>query len=95
MGNYYDPGTDYTGAQASARLLRNSRLLTYAGWGHLAYPRSGCIRAQVNRYLLGGALPPGGTICPANPNPFTTAADRRETIKRVLVTVPLSRPGSR
>lgn len=95
VGNRYDPGTDYTGAQASARLLRNSRLLTYAGWGHLAYPRSDCTRAHVNRYLLTGTLPPEGTICRANPNPFTTAADRRGAIQRVLVDVPLTRPGSR
>ena len=33
VGNYFDGVTDYAGAQASARLLRNSRLLSYAGGG--------------------------------------------------------------
>ena len=65
VGNHYDPITDYAWAQATARLLPNSRLLSYAGGGHLAYPRSDCIRAHVNQYLLTGALPPKGTVCPA------------------------------
>ena len=29
--------------QATDRLLRNSRLLSYAGWGHTAYGRSECV----------------------------------------------------
>jgi hypothetical protein len=70
VGNFFDGVTAYTGAQASANLLRNSRLLSYAGWGHTAYPRSECIVGYVNAYLLSGALPPAGTVCPANPNPF-------------------------
>jgi pimeloyl-ACP methyl ester carboxylesterase len=94
VGNYYEAGTDYTGAQASARLLPNSRLLSYAGWGHTAYGRSDCITAHVDRYLLTGAPPPEGTVCPANPNPFTTVADRRAA-PRVLVGLPLSKPGNR
>ena len=57
VGNHYDPITYYAWAHATARLLPNSRLLSYAGSGHLAYPRSDCIRAHVNRYLLTGALP--------------------------------------
>jgi pimeloyl-ACP methyl ester carboxylesterase len=94
VGNYYDPSTDYAGAQASDRLLRNSRLLTYAGWGHTAYGRSECTTAYVDRYLLTGALPRAGTVCPANPNPFTAVADRRQP-RQVLVGLPPSRPGSR
>ena len=93
VGNHYDPITYYAWAQATARLLPNSRLLTYAGGGHLAYPRSDCIQAHVNQYLLTGALPPKGTVCPA-PNPFTNVADQREA-PRVLTGVPPTRPGSR
>jgi pimeloyl-ACP methyl ester carboxylesterase len=77
VGNYFDGVTDYAGAQASARLLRNSRLLSYAGWGHTAYGRSACTTEHVDRYLLTGALPPRGTVCPANPNPFVSTAALR------------------
>ena len=70
VGNYFDGVTDFAGAQASANLLTNSRLLAYAGWGHTAYGRSDCVTAHVNAYLLAGTLPPAGTVCPANPNPF-------------------------
>ena len=77
VGNYFDGVTDYAGAQASARLLRNSRLLSYAGWGHTAYGRSACTTDYVDAYLLSGALPPRGTVCPANPNPFLPTAATR------------------
>ena len=87
VGNHYDAGTGYDGAQASARLLPNSRLLSYAGWGHVGYLRSDCITAYVNRYLLSGSLPPRGTVCPANPNPFTAAAARRAA-PQVLISLP-------
>jgi pimeloyl-ACP methyl ester carboxylesterase len=49
---------------------RNSRLLSYAGWGHTAFGRSGCTTDYITAYLLDGSLPPAGTVCPANPNPF-------------------------
>ena len=94
VGNYYDAGTDYTGAQATARLLPNSRLLSYAGWGHTAYGRTDCITAHIDHYLLTGTPPPAGTVCPAGPNPFTPVADRRATL-RMLIGLPPSRPGSR
>lgn len=70
VGNSFDPATDLAGAQATARLLPNSRLLTYAGWGHVAYFVSECARTYTAAYLVSGALPPRGTVCPANPNPF-------------------------
>lgn len=70
VGNYFDPATDYDGAVASDRLLGNSRLLSYAGWGHAAYFFSQCASDHMNAYLLTVSLPPKGTVCPANPNPF-------------------------
>ncbi len=76
VGNYFDGITDYAGAVASSRNLANSRLLSYAGWGHTAYGRSECITRYVDAYLLRGALPPKGTVCPANPNPFAVSALR-------------------
>jgi pimeloyl-ACP methyl ester carboxylesterase len=76
VGNYFDGVTDHAGAVASDRLLRNSRLLSYAGWGHTAYGRSQCITDYIDAYLLTVSLPPQGTVCPANPNPFLPAAAR-------------------
>jgi pimeloyl-ACP methyl ester carboxylesterase len=76
VGNFFDGITDHAGAEASARLLPNSRLLSYAGWGHTAYGRSACVTDFVDAYLLRGALPPRGTVCPANPNPFVPSAQR-------------------
>ncbi|MET9229337.1 alpha/beta hydrolase [Lentzea sp. NPDC003310] len=74
VGTRYDGSTDFRGAQAVARLLPNSRLLEYAGWGHIAYRRSQCAVDHVHAYLLSGALPATGTVCPANPNPFSATA---------------------
>jgi pimeloyl-ACP methyl ester carboxylesterase len=76
VGNFYDPATDYAGAVTSSRLLQNSRLLSYAGWGHTAAysGRSACTDDYVSLYLLDGSLPPKGTVCPATENPFTVAA---------------------
>jgi pimeloyl-ACP methyl ester carboxylesterase len=79
VGNFFDGITDHAGAEASARLLGNARLLSYAGWGHTAYDRSACVTDFVNAYVLRGALPPRGTVCPANPNPFVTSAARATT----------------
>ena len=76
VGNFFDGVTDYAGAQASARLLKNSRLLSFAGYGHTAYDRSACVREYVRAYFIDGTLPPVGTVCPAPPNPFQPAALR-------------------
>ncbi|MGZ5417992.1 MAG: alpha/beta hydrolase, partial [Nocardioides sp.] len=88
VGNFFDGVTGYDGAVASDRLLRNSRLLSYAGWGHTAYGRNGCVAGYVDAYLLRGKLPPAGTVCPANPNPFRTDAERRGGPTGPLLGVP-------
>jgi len=76
VGNFFDGVTDLRGAQASSRLLHNSRLLSYAGWGHTAYGTSDCVTDDVNAYLIDRTLPAPGKVCPANPNPFLPAAER-------------------
>ena len=81
VGNYFDGVTAYAGARATSRLLSNSRLLTYAGWGHTAYGRSECTTEHINAYLLDGTLPPRGTICPANPNPFIVVEEGRSAAR--------------
>ncbi len=88
VGNYFDGVTDYAGAQASARLLPKSRLLSYAGWGHTAYGRSTCVTDYVDAYLLDGTLPPVGTVCPANPNPFVVSTLRMATTHEPMVGLP-------
>ncbi|MEY2929551.1 MAG: hypothetical protein RL033_300 [Pseudomonadota bacterium] len=70
VGNYFDGVTNYAGAVASAGLLPNSRLLSYAGWGHTAFGFNDCVTEHVLGYLLEGTLPPEGTLCEANRNPF-------------------------
>jgi pimeloyl-ACP methyl ester carboxylesterase len=88
VGNFFDGVTDHAGAVASARLLRNSRLLSYAGWGHTAYGRSACVTAFVDAYLLDGSLPPRGTVCPANPNPFLSSLARAAARSAPMVGLP-------
>jgi pimeloyl-ACP methyl ester carboxylesterase len=87
VGNFFDGVTDYAGAVASSQLLKNSRLLSYAGWGHTAFLRSACVTDYVLRYLSEGALPPEGTVCPANPNPFVDAA--ASALRRAAPLTPL------
>ncbi len=76
VGGYFDGATDYRGAQAVARQLPNSRLLSYAGWGHISWRRSQCAADHIYAYLLAGTLPAPATVCPANPNPFDTPSSR-------------------
>jgi pimeloyl-ACP methyl ester carboxylesterase len=72
VGNYFDPATRYQGAQAAARLLPNSRLLSYAGWGHAAAFIAGnaCVDAATTRYLLTSQVPAAGTVCRPQGSPF-------------------------
>ncbi len=88
VGNFFDGVTDHAGAVASDRLLRNSRLLSYAGWGHTAYGRSECTTEYIDAYLLDGSLPPVGTVCPANPNPFIPSVARTAAGTAPLVGLP-------
>jgi pimeloyl-ACP methyl ester carboxylesterase len=92
VGNYFDGVTDYAGARASSRLLRGSRLLSYAGWGHTAYGRSACVAARVNDYLLTRRLPRRGEVCPAPPNPFLTPPTSRKGDTTPLVGLPPNWP---
>jgi pimeloyl-ACP methyl ester carboxylesterase len=73
VGNYFDGVTGYAGAVSASKALPNSRLLSYAGWGHTAFGRSDCVVDHVTSYLLEGKLPPRNSVCPANPNPFLPA----------------------
>jgi pimeloyl-ACP methyl ester carboxylesterase len=60
----HDPTTPYAWAVNIHRQApRNTALLTYEGWGHVAYPRSACTRGGVDDYLLNLTIPAGS--CPA------------------------------
>ncbi len=71
VGNYYDPATNYAGAQTTARLAPNSGLLTGDSWGHTAYDSSACLQNAVDRYLVTGRLPAKGLVCVGEDQPFT------------------------
>ena len=45
--------------------LDNGHLLTWQGQGHTAYPKTDCITAAVNSYLLDLVPPMDGLTCPA------------------------------
>jgi hypothetical protein len=95
VGNFFDGVTDYRGAVASSKLLVNSRLLSYAGWGHTAFGRSDCVTNFVVDYLRDGTLPAEGTVCPANPNPFlpSNSFQARSTLRALpMVGLPPPRP---
>ncbi len=72
VGNYYDAATPYEGAVTASRLLKNARLLSYAGWGHKAYLTVGntCIDDNVTQYLVTNVLPARGTVCQPAGSPF-------------------------
>ena len=72
VGNYFDPATRYQGAQTASRLLPNSRLLSYAGWGHVVYLARGnyCIDSTVTHYLVTAAVPAGEVVCQPEGSPF-------------------------
>jgi len=71
VGNYFDPATRYGGAVAASQLLPRSRLLTYAGWGHVAYLAGNfCVDSAVTRYLVTVRTPAAGTVCRPEGSPF-------------------------
>jgi pimeloyl-ACP methyl ester carboxylesterase len=90
VGNYFDPATRYQGAVVASELLPNSRLLSYAGWGHTAYFSAGnyCVDSRVTRYLLTGRVPAAGTVCQPEGSPFgpTSAASQRKAQAGAVLT---------
>ncbi|MEV7005543.1 alpha/beta hydrolase [Streptosporangium sp. NPDC051022] len=69
VNSKHDPATVYPWAQSTARQLgRSGRLLTYEGWGHIAYRRGTCVTETVDSYLISQTLPARGASCPAVPS---------------------------
>jgi pimeloyl-ACP methyl ester carboxylesterase len=74
VNNTVDPETPYKGAVAMTRYLARARLLTVEGYGHsvLLNP-SPCAQNHESSYFLDGTLPPPGTVCQQEKQPFTTS----------------------
>ncbi|SHY02611.1 tripeptidyl-peptidase B [Mycobacteroides abscessus subsp. abscessus] len=64
IGTTGDPATPYAWAESLNKQLDNSVLLTWEGFGHTAYGRSGgCIEEMVDAYLLEDKVPDDGAKC--------------------------------
>jgi pimeloyl-ACP methyl ester carboxylesterase len=79
VGTRHDPATAYRWARRVAtRLGPAARLVTYRGWGHIAYGRSECVTTVVDRFLRTARTPPAGAACPAvPPSPFGVGGAER------------------
>jgi len=64
IGTTNDPATPYTGAEAMAEELDSGFLLTWEGEGHTAYPKTPCVTAAVDAYLI-DLVVPADDSCPA------------------------------
>jgi pimeloyl-ACP methyl ester carboxylesterase len=72
IGNTFDPATPYRGGVAMARQLARARLLTVDGYGHTALLNpSSCVNRYESRYFIKGTLPPRGTRCRQDRQPFS------------------------
>lgn len=89
----HDPATPYPGALRLVGELGNARLITMAGDGHTAYGgNSPCVDGAVDAYLVGGVLPPTGTVCQQQV-PFTAPAPAATTVGAAASSRPaLARP---
>ncbi|MCV2488044.1 alpha/beta hydrolase [Geodermatophilus sp. YIM 151500] len=65
IGTEGDPATPLAGAVDLAGDLESGVLVTWQGEGHTAYPKTDCVTAAVNAYLIEGTAPVDGLTCPA------------------------------
>lgn len=65
VGTTHDPATPYVMAQNLAGELDDAVLVTWDGWSHTAYSKSGsvCVAKAVEGYLLDGTVPQDGLTC--------------------------------
>jgi pimeloyl-ACP methyl ester carboxylesterase len=71
IGNTFDPATPLRGAFAMSQALGRARLLTVDGYGHTALINpSACVNRHEARYFVSGVLPPKGTRCAQDGDPF-------------------------
>jgi pimeloyl-ACP methyl ester carboxylesterase len=84
VGNRLDPSTPYEGAVALDRVLPRSRLLTVEYAGHTSLGQSRCVTRTVDAYLIHGSLPPQGTVCQSDRQPFEPTSARERQVVRDL-----------
>ncbi|MGI8867423.1 MAG: alpha/beta hydrolase [Mycobacteriales bacterium] len=71
IGILGDPNAPYFASVEMSHELANTRLLTETGGGHTALEnKSDCTDGYIDSYLATGALPPVGTVCGQNQQPF-------------------------
>jgi pimeloyl-ACP methyl ester carboxylesterase len=66
IGTVNDPATPYASAKVLARTLASGRLLTWRGEGHTAYPKTRCVTAAVDAYLINLKVPAANASCAAS-----------------------------
>jgi len=66
IGTVNDPATPYASAKVLARTLASGRLLTWRGEGHTAYPKTRCVTAAVDAYLVNLTVPAANATCAAS-----------------------------
>ena len=72
LNTTHDPSTPYEGAVAMSQQLARARLLTVDGYGHGAQGApSACVTHYITRYLIRTKLPPEGTRCGQDQQPFS------------------------
>lgn len=59
-----DPLTPPAGTRRMAEALAAGILVNWQGNGHSAFPRTTCVTTAVQGFLVDGALPRNGTVCP-------------------------------
>ncbi|WP_329575000.1 alpha/beta hydrolase [Kitasatospora sp. NBC_01250] len=74
VANTGDPAWPYQGSRVMSQSLAHARLLTVDGYGHtvLTNPSSCAVAHEVD-YLVDGTLPPPGTVCRPDQQPFAAA----------------------
>jgi TAP-like protein len=74
VNNTSDSETPYEGGVAMTRYLARARLLTVHGYGHTALLNpSSCAQKHESSYFVDGALPPPGTVCQQDKQPFSAS----------------------
>ena len=63
IGTTGDPATPYEYAVGMGKQLDSGVLVTFRGYGHLAYGQSPCIRKIVQAYLNNNVVPENKTTC--------------------------------
>ena len=71
VNSTFDPNTGYAKAVHAEQYLGNAVLLTQEGYGHLSFQNpSACVDEAMTDYLTELVVPPEGSVCQSNQQPF-------------------------